>query len=86
MYFQHPNRYEGLGVKEITNFLDLYHQHVYTYLPEPYLELPKAPKEWIGNVCATVLREKFSKWVKAQVENRHEKVAVKNNLHIDMDP
>ena len=64
MYFHHSNSYEGLGVKEITNFLDSKHQHVYNYLSEPDLELPKVPKEWLGNVCATILQDKFSKWVK----------------------
>ena len=73
-------------MKEIRNLLTEHYPHVYQYLPEPEIELPKVPKEWIGNVCATVLEEKFSKWVKTQTENRHEKVAVSNNLHIEMDP
>ena len=48
-------RYEGLGVKEIRAYLDEYHPEVYMYLPEPSLELPKVPKAWIANVCATIL-------------------------------
>ena len=54
----------GLGLKEIRNFLDNGYPHVYQYLPEPEMELPKVPKEWVGNVIATILQEKFSKWVK----------------------
>ena len=73
-------------MKDIQSLLNQHYPHVYQYLPEPDIELPKVPKEWIGNVCATVLGEKFSKWVKVQVENRHEKVAEHNNLHIEMDP
>ena len=57
-------RYEGLGIKEIKQFLDNEHQHVYLYLPEPKLELPKTPKQWVVNVCASVLKEKFTDWVK----------------------
>ena len=58
---------------------------MYAYLPEPNLELPKVPKQWLANVCATVLQDKFSNWVKAQVEARHEKVAVKKDVLITMD-
>ena len=44
--------------------MDENHPEVYDYLPEPELELPKTPKQWIANVCSSVLEEKFSKWVK----------------------
>ena len=53
-------RYDGLGIKQIRAFLDEHHPEVYAYLPEPNLELPKVPKEWLGNVCATLLEDKFS--------------------------
>ena len=70
----HIPSYEGLGVKEIRQFLDEEHPEVYRYLPEPNLELPKVPKQWLANVCATILHEKFSKWVKERVAARHAKV------------
>ena len=79
-------RYEGLGVKEIRDFLDKHHPYTYAYLPEPNLELPKVPKEWFGNVCATVIKDDFSTWVKSQVDARHKKVATQNNMLIQMDP
>ena len=50
------------------------------------MELPKTPKQWIANVCATVLEDLFAKWVKAQVDKRHQKVAVQKDLMIDIDP
>jgi len=79
-------RYEGLGVKEIRDFLDNNHPHVYAYLPEPSLELPKIPKQWIANVCATVLEDQFTDWVKHQINTRHNKVADKKDIMIQMDP
>ena len=54
-------------MKEIRKFLDDHHPFVYKYLPEPNLELPKVPKQWLSNVCATLLEDKFSKWVKDQI-------------------
>ena len=66
--------------------MDDHHPEVYAYLPEPSLELPKTPKQWLANVCATVLHEEFSKWVKDQVEVRHDKVSVKKNIMIQIDP
>ena len=59
---------------------------MYHYLPEPSLELPKVPKQWLANVCATVLKEEFSKWVKDQQNERHKKIAEKGDLMIQMDP
>ena len=79
-------RYEGLGVKEILQLLTDRYPMVYQYLPEPELELPKTPKQWIGNVCASILQSSFSNWVKEQVETRHDKAAVKKDLMINMDP
>ena len=75
-----------MGIKQIRAFLDEHHPEVYAYLPEPNLELPKVPKEWLGNVCATLLEDKFSSWVKYQVEARHEKVSVKKDIMITVDP
>ena len=79
-------RYPGLGIREIREFLDEQHPHVYNYLPEPDIELPKVPKEWFVNVCATVLQEKFTKWIKDGVDKRHDKVKVKKDIDIDVDP
>ena len=72
----HIPQYDGLGVKEIRQFLDEKHPHVYEYLQEPNLELPKTPNQWLCNVCQTVLKESFSNWVKDQVKARHAKVMV----------
>ena len=82
----HVPQYEGLGIKEIRQFLDDEHPEVYEYLPEPNLELPKTPKQWVVNVVATILQDVFDKWVKLQVWARHEKVAVKKDMLIQMDP
>jgi hypothetical protein len=82
----HVPQYEGLGIKEIRQFLDEVHPEVYDYLPEPDIELPKTPKQYVVNVVATILKEEFSKWVKLQVWARHEKVAVKKDVMIQMDP
>lgn len=79
-------RYEGLAIKDIRAYLDEEHPEVYSYLPEPSLELPKTPKAWLANVCATILEDKFSQWVKHQVDMRHERVAVKKDILIQMDP
>ena len=73
-------------MKEIRQLLDHKHPEVYKYLPEPSLELPKVPKQWLANVCATLLEEKFSNWVKEQIKARHEKVTVNKDLGIQMDP
>ena len=62
------------------------HPEVYEYLPEPNLELPKTPKQWVCNLCATVLGDDFIDWVQLKVKARHEKVMEQKDLAIIMDP
>ena len=82
----HVPQYDGLGVKEIRQFLDENHPEVYDYLPHPDLELPKVPKQYLANVCATVLQEKFSNWVKYQQDRRHHYIGSKGDMFVAMDP
>ena len=49
-------------------------------------ELPKLPKQWISNVAYTVIGEDFASWVMEVVEYRNQKLAVENNLMINVDP
>ena len=44
------------------------------------------PKQWLADVCATILKEKFNTWVKEKCDARHMGVVGKNNLNIQMDP
>ena len=78
-------QYDGLSLKHIAAFLDNGHQHVFDYMPDNQ-EIHKVSKEWICNVCATVLGGLFSGWVCNQIELRNEGVTKKKNLMISMDP
>ena len=44
------------------------------------------PKQWIANVCASVMKNIFTDWVSKQVEDRNSKLIVDRGLHIQMDP
>ena len=48
-------------------------------------EIHKVSKEWICNVCATILKGLFSGWVRARIEERNEAVKKNKNLDIEMD-
>ena len=48
-------------------------------------ELDKVSREWICNICCTVLKEDFENWVSKQIQNRNEEVVEKNELNIEMD-
>ena len=76
--------YEGLGIKEICNFL-MEHQHIAQWLPD-LQEIPRLPKEFLGNMAFTVLGTVFGDWVKAQILARNTKVLVERNNNIEMDP
>ena len=55
------------------------------YLPDGD-DLKKVPKEWIANICASVLKNIFTDWVKKQVNKRNRELIVQKGLAIDMDP
>ena len=44
------------------------------YLPDDQ-DLHKLPRQWIINVCYSVLGKPFGQWVMQGVEQRHEKLA-----------
>ena len=62
-------QYEGLGIQDIANFVNT-RANVLPFLPDGK-ELTKTPKQWIGNVCASVLKNVFTDWIKTQVETRN---------------
>ena len=77
-------QYEGLYLKDIAEFASQ-HPNIAAYMPdEP--DLPKTPKQWIINVCATVIGKPFKTWVKDQVEECNETMNKKKQMDIDMDP
>ena len=83
-YIQIP-QYDGLSIKDISNFLEDGHQHVFQYMPDAQ-EIHKVPKQWLCNIANSILKDQFSDWVKSQVELRNENVKSKKNMMIQMDP
>ena len=77
--------YKGLGIKDISAFLNNAHHNIFDYLPDQQ-EIRKVPKEWICNVLATVLKGMFTGWVKNRIEERNEAVKEARNTDIGMDP
>ena len=76
--------YDTLTIKTILAFLDDGREKVYDYLPD-LQELDKVSREWICNVCYTVLQDEFGDQVNTQVRNRNEEVIEKGELNIEMD-
>ena len=49
-------------------------------------DIEKIPKQWIVNVCASVIGSDFKEWVAEQVEERNALMAEKKEIMISMDP
>ena len=62
-------QYEGLAIKDILEFVSDKPQVEY-YLPED-IDLPKIPKQFIIDICATVLGDQFHIWIRDQIEERN---------------
>ena len=62
-------QYEGLTIEKIAEFVAPYHT-IHHYLPDEK-EIPKVPKQWLANVCNSVLKDVFKQWVRDQVDDRN---------------
>ena len=71
-------------MNKIMSFLRDGHLRVFDFLPDAG-EIEKVSKEWVCNVCATVLKDVFTNWLKVQIKRRNEKVIDKRDMNIEMD-
>ena len=55
------------------------------WLPD-VIEIRRLPKEFLANVAYTVIGQPFADWVRQQIEIRNEKLAVDQQIHIELDP
>ena len=77
-------QYKSLSLDKLALFINGYPE-VHWYYPDNQ-EMRKLPKQWITNVAYAILGDTFSGWVKEQIEERNSKVALKGNLHVELDP
>lgn len=49
-------------------------------------DIPRLPRQWLINVCYTVVGEQFAAWVNRLVEARNAERAQEKELMIDLDP
>ena len=76
--------YKNLALKHVMVFISD-KPIVSQYLPDD-VDLPKIPRQWIIDVCATVLGDDFREWVQEQVEERNSEMAIKKEMMISIDP
>ena len=67
-------QYEGLGIADILDFCGD-HGKVLDYLPDDR-EIRKIPKQWLINLCYSIIGDPFKIWVKEQIEDRNAKHVV----------
>ena len=58
---------------------------VWKYLPD-IRDIKKVPRQWLYDVAFTIIGKPVSDWVDSKITERNEKLAVKQNLYINMDP
>ena len=76
--------YEGLSIKNILEFASK-DARVPKYLPDDR-DIDKVPRQWIVNICYTILGKPFADWVGESIAHRNQKVAEKQDLLLDLDP
>jgi len=77
--------YENLSLEKIKAFCSGHENDIDNYLPDKQ-ELHKISREFICNVCATVLKNIFTDWIKEQIEERNEEMKEKKDMNIELDP
>ena len=76
--------YENLSLDKIKAFCSGHHNDIDNYLPDKK-ELFKVSREFICNVCATVLKNIFTDSIKEQIEERNEEMKEKKDMNIELD-
>ena len=77
--------YENLTLDKIKAFCKTRKNDIDDYLPDKR-ELHKVSRDYICNVCATVLKDIFTDFVKERISERNEEMKEKRDLNIEMDP
>ena len=77
-------QYDTLSVGKLLDFAAAY-PAIEEYLPEAR-DIPLLPRQWVLNVCFTVIGSDFGDFVRAQIEQRNTKLADRNDLNVDVDP
>ena len=49
-------------------------------------DIMRVPRQWFINIAYSVVGEPFARWVHQRIEARNEKVKIKSNANIEMDP
>ena len=76
--------YESLSLEKITEFCRGQPNNIHNYMPDR-LEIHKISREWICNIVATVLKNKFTDWIDEQIKIRNEEVRDKKDMDIELD-
>ena len=76
--------YESLSLQKISEFLNSVQNDVHRYMPDKQ-EIHKVSREWICNICASVLKTTFTDWIRVQIEKRNEELTEKKDLNIELD-
>ena len=71
-------------MKEILTYLEDY-PVVWDYLPETLTECKTVPRQWLINICFSILGDQFALWIHNQIVARNNRVATKGNMFIEMD-
>ena len=58
---------------------------MHRYLPDPR-DQHRLPRQWLINVCNTIMGRPFAQWVEGVCRHRNEFLASKHDLLIEMDP
>jgi hypothetical protein len=77
-------QYEFLALEDVMEFAAGY-AGVNDYFPVAR-EMRKLPRQYICNMIYSIVGDPFMKWVKNRVAARNSKVAVTNNLNVQLDP
>jgi len=77
-------QYKGLTTEGILR-KSREHPEVEHYLPDPR-DQHRLPRQWLINVCNTIMGRPFAEWVEGVCRQRNELMAVKHDLMIEMDP
>ena len=81
----HVPQYKGLSIEAILKWAKKDDPSINEYLPAE-IDQPKLARQWVMNLCYTILGRPFANFITMAIEDRNEKLTTKHDLMINLDP
>lgn len=84
MKYLYAPQYDTLSISKLLDYAAAYHA-VEEYMPDAR-DIPMLPRQWILNICFSIIGQDFADFVRGQIDDRHTRLAESQDMNVEVDP